>query len=362
MTEIAWLPEPPNHTEKARFFDAVVQAAGAGTPVSATALSWRGYPETRARADACLARAKKQPRGALGRAVKRAFLCGRYNWARRHFENSGATALCWQGLTGTRRAMMLGAQDAGARTFFAELAPFAGYKTLDPRGVNAEGSVPQSAAFYDDVTPDPDLIAALRDSSQARVPRRADVGQDATTVPEGDYIFVPLQVPDDSQMILFAGWVGSVTGFIAALAAASAALPPGMHLRLKEHPSARISLTETITTAMNAGARMVLDNQTDSFTQLRGSQGVLTVNSSMGLQAMLFDLPVIVTGECFYAFDALATRAPNPAALAAALSSAPFDGALRARFLTWLAKVYYIPETPQGYDLDRLRARLAGDI
>ena len=34
--------------------------------------------------------------------------------------------------------------------------------------------------------------------------------------------FVPLQVPDDSQMVLFAGWTGGMPGFVAAIAAAAA--------------------------------------------------------------------------------------------------------------------------------------------
>ena len=366
MTPIAWLPEPPKHTQKAAFFAAIRDVAGGGRALSAWAVAGRGYPETSARAADCLARAKRLPKGPIARAIKRAFLKGRYNYARRFFTRyPDHTALCWQGLTGTRRAVMLAAQDAGAARLFAELSPLPGHLTLDPKGVNAEGSVPQDVTFYDGTSADLALIATLKSQFQARAPRRADVGQGGDTMPTDPYIFVPLQVPDDSQMILFAGWVGSAPGFIAALAQASKALPVGWHLRLKEHPSARTPLTDIIDAAIANGARLVRDNQTDSFAQLASSQAVLTVNSSMGLQAMFWDKPVITTGASFYALPGVATHTNSAEALHTALAqpqALTFDPALRARFLTWLATRYYIPQTDAGFDTARIAARLNGDI
>lgn len=357
--KVVWLKE--NRAAKTAFFQAVAGDKGQG--LATWPLSFKDFPETRSRARDCLARAKKQPKGALGRALKLAFLRGRYNWARRYFtQNPDAMALCWQGLTGTRRAFMEGARDAGAARLFAELAPLPGFKTLDPAGVNAEGSVPQDVAFYDGVQADPDLLATLKDQFTARTSRRADVGQSEGQGADGPYIFVPLQVPDDSQMVLFAGWVGSMEGFINALTVAAQSLPDGWHLRLKEHPSSKIKLTTQINAAILAGARMELDNTTDSFAQIRGSRGVLTCNSSMGLQAMFFDVPVITTGRCFYALPGLTRHASDAVSLRKALAYADqlrFDPALRARFLTWLAKDYYIRETVDGFDHEAIRRRIA---
>lgn len=358
---IAWLNEP--HDDKRRFFQAIAEVDGQGHKLPTWPLSFHAYPETNARARDCLARAKKQPTSAIGRAIKLAFLKGRYNWARRYFtKHPDQIALCWQGLTGTRRAFMEGARDAGAARLFGELAPLPGFKTLDPCGVNAEGSVPQTPDAFDDVTPDTALIETLRNSFTARAPRRRDVGQAGKKTTDSPYIFVPLQVPDDSQMVLFAGWVGSIEGFINALTVAAQALPDGWHLRLKEHPSSKIKLTDQINAAIKAGARIVLDNATDSFGQIRASRGVLTVNSSMGLQAMFFDVPVITTGRCFYAMPGLTTHAPDAVSLRAALEAADqatFDADFRARFLTWLAKDYYIGETEKNFDHAAIKSRIA---
>ncbi|CUX82842.1 hypothetical protein [Roseibaca calidilacus] len=342
---IAYLAEP--NAEKQALFRAVARRLGYGQSLASWPISIRGYPETAARAEECLGRAKKQPRGTLGRALKRAFLKGRYNWARRWFSaRPGAVAMCWQGLTGTRRAFIEGARDAGAPTLFAELAPLPGRWTLDAQGVNAENSVPRRWEAYDAVAPNYELLAGLREAFEARQPRRRDVGQSDAPLPEdARFLFVPLQVPDDSQMILFAGWCGGLEGFIDALAEASAALPEGWHLRLKEHPSAKRSVRARIERHIAAGARLELDNARDSFAQLEASAGVLTVNSSMGLQAMFFDKPVIVTGEAFFAFEGVAHPAGSPQELAQLLADPDalgHDGDLRARFLTWLAHDYYI--------------------
>lgn len=342
---IAYLAE--NRSEKIAFFEAVAADLGQGRRLRTWPLSVLGYPETQARAAACLARAKRQPQGRFGRWLKLAFLKGRYNWARRYFErNPEAIAMCWQGLTGTRRAFMEGAKDAGAKRLFAELAPLPNRRTLDPAGVNAEGSVPRDPQFYKDVVEDAAMLAQLRDSFVARTPRRSDVKQGgASLASDAPFLFVPLQVPDDSQMTLFAGWCGGLEGFINALAEVSHNLPEGWHLRLKEHPSSKVRVTPLIQAHITDGARIVLDNDTDSFAQIRASEGVVTINSSMGLQAMFWDKPVVTTGDALFNIEGVVTQAASLADLGDILRGGrtlKFDAPLRRRVLTWLARDYYI--------------------
>jgi capsular polysaccharide export protein len=353
MPEVVWLAEYRRFKDD--LMQSVAAAAGQGRRLWTIPLRWRDWPETAARVEHCLARAKRQPRGPLGRALKRTLLRLQYNGARAWFAvRPGRLALCWNGLTGSRRAFMLGAADAGAARLFAELAPFAGRMTLDPMGVNAEGS-PRPGA-WDATRPDPALLDGLRTGMTARAPRRADVGQVAREI-DGPFLFVPLQVPDDSQIRLFSGWTRDLPGFLDALRQAAGALPPGWHLRVKEHPSARQSLA-----ALVAGDRLVLDNQTDSLSLLAQSRGVVTVNSSMGLQAMFWGKPVIVTGRAFWALPGLAHPAGSAAEMTALFSAAATlesDADQRARFLTWLARDYLIPVADGRADPAAVRARIA---
>ena len=339
--------------KKDSLFASVAEAAGGGVRLPLIGLSLRGFPESGARTRAALAVAKRQPKGRLGRWLKFALIWMQYNWARRYFaRHPGWVAMCWNGLTGSRRAFMEGARDAGAPRLFAELAPFPGRVTLDPEGVNAANSVPREAQFFRDwAAGAPERQGegwrSLGANLTARASRRADVGQSgAEALAEaGPFLFVPLQVPNDSQITLFAGWVKSVEGMLAALADASQNLPQGWHIRIKEHPSARASLAEPLEAAVSrAGGRLVVDNRTDTFEQVKASGGGITINSSVGLQAFFHDKPVIVLGAAYFAIEGLVHVADGQASLAALLKAPErlaFDPALRAGFMNFLDQVYY---------------------
>lgn len=347
---IIWLAEYNRRKDSA--MASVAAAAGGGRRRALIPLSLRGFAETGARTDAALARAKRQPKGALMRWAKRGLIAAQYNGSRRFFaRHPDAVALCWNGLTGSRMAYMTGAQDAGAGRLYAELAPLPGRMTLDPLGVNAENGLPRNPAFYRDwAAADParagDGWRALGANMVARPSRRADVGQgDGADLGTAPFLFVPLQVPGDSQIILFSDWVQSLPGFIAALGQAATRLPQGWHLRIKEHPSARASLAEPLAAAVAAsGGRVVIDNATDTFAQVAASRGVVTINSSVGLQAFFHDRPVIVTGRAFFALPGLVTPVAGADALGAAFAHADalaFDAPLRAAFMNYLDQVYY---------------------
>lgn len=361
--------------KKDTLFASLGDVAGGGVRLRAIGLSLRGYPESDARAKAALAVAKRQPRGALGKWLKYWLIRLQYNWARRYFtRHPDRIAVCWNGLTGSRRAYMAGAQDAGAARLFVELAPFPGRATLDPDGVNAQNSLPREGAFYRGWAEGQggvdDSWRVLGANLTARASRRADVGQAGAEAlaDAGNFLFVPLQVPNDSQITLFAGWVQSVPGMLSALAEAAQALPEGWHIRIKEHPSARTSLAGPLADALaQANGRLVVDNQTDTFEQVRASAGVITINSSVGLQAFFYDRPVIVLGQAFFAIDGLVHVAPDADAFQALLTAPDkltFDPDLRAGFMTFLDRIYYprISTDPQGnvsLDPDDARAKIA---
>ena len=327
------------NARKEAVFAALAQADGGGRRLWTVPWSWRGFPETEARVALCLARAKRQPVG-LWRWLKAGLIRAQYNGARRLFaRHPGAVAVAWNGLGGSRQAFLLAARDAGCGTLACELAPFPGRITVDPVGVNAESSVVGADFSGQDAG---DGWRALGEGLVARASRRDDVGQGAG-VPEGRFLFCPLQVPDDSQVTLFGGWTGGMAGFLGALQQAVGHLPDGWHLRVKEHPSAKTSLAGALEPLVATG-RVVVDNATDSFAQVQGSKGVVTLNSSMGLQAFFHDKPVVVLGRAFFAMPGLVTLADNQAALNAAFAGADslgFDPEARARFMNWLDRVYY---------------------
>lgn len=330
----------------------VCETGGGVGRLTDVSIGFRDWPETAGAAAASVATAKRQPRSDRHRRTKALVYRLQYNAFRRHFErHRDAVAVAWNGLTGTRRAYMAAARDAGRARLFLERAPLPGRVTVDPAGVNEVNSLPREAAFYTDWAMSQggpsDGWRALGAKMTARPSRRADVTQgdpseDLTAQP---FVFCPLQVPDDTQLRLFGGWVPNIERFIALLAEAAPALPQGWHLRVKEHPSSKVSLATALEAAQAAApGRIVIDNSSDTFAQVAASQAVITLNSSVGLQAFFHDRPVMVLGKAFFRIPGLVTPIDDAAALAAAFctaDTASYDADLRDAFMSYLDRVYY---------------------
>lgn len=338
----------PRKDKRARI-EAVLTGLGAIAWHGLPPLSARNYPETSARAAEALAAAIRQPRGSLQAFLKRKLFELQYNGSRRLFErHSGDVAVAWNGLNGSRRVFMQAAADAGARTLYFELAPFPDMVTVDPAGVNFANHLPRRIEPYKAWLQSSGIEPGLWRSRGRKIRQRAALLDKADGMgdlpPVGDpFVFVPLQVPGDSQIRLFGRAFRTVPDFIRALGRLSGALPPGWHLRLKEHPSARQSFAACLREF--PGQRIFIDNGSDTFDLVRASRAVLTVNSSVGLEAMFFDKPVIAAGDCFWAIDGVALAAEDEAALGRLLAQADrldFDPAARDAFLSYLTEVYYV--------------------
>lgn len=168
----------------------------------------------------------------------------------------------------------------------------------------------------------------------------------AKVTPEGEltdpFVFVPLQVPGDSQLRLFGGAFRTVEAVLETIAEAAKGLPEGWHVRLKEHPTSRIAFGDMIERLKHP--KLVLDNNTDTFAQVAAARVVVTVNSSVGLEAMFYEKPVVALGDCFWAIPGIANHCPTPGALRNTLSNPEtisFDPSTRAAFLSFLVSEYY---------------------
>lgn len=348
---------------KRSIIEGLLQPLGNITWKRFPAMRFASYPETAARAEEAYAAALRPRRPALAWAQKR-FYALNYNGIRDWFErHPDRIAVAWNGLNGLRRIFLDAARDAGARTLYFELAPFKGRITCDPVGVNQANALPRTADFYMDWMTRSTVQADDWRRYRANITQRASAHEKpagtAQAQPAGRYLFAPLQVPGDSQLRLFGGRFRTVPDFIDALVSASEALPEGWHLKVKEHPTSRISYADRL---VGRSHRVILDNRTDTFALVAGSDGVVTVNSSVGLEAMFFDKPVVACGECFWAIPGIAETASDPAALAAAFSRPQawsYDIVTRGAFLTYLLEEYYVSTDGSPAEADKVRRRLA---
>ena len=250
----------------------------------------------------------------------------------------------WNGQGGRRRTLILVAEQIGLRTLFAELAPIAGHVTLDPQGVNAAGMLSADPEYYRA------WGAAHADSGavdrwRERLVTRAGVSRDNQgETGSGPFLFVPLQVRGDTQISVHGDWIGSVPAFIDEVARAAQHLPPGWRVVFREHPSDRQGNAEQL--GRLVGPRVAVDNATDTFELVRRSAGAVTVNSSVGMQALLFGKPVLVLGRSNYSVPGVAATARGAEDLDAAFAGAKdwdIDLTLADAFLRFVADEYYVP-------------------
>ncbi len=145
-------------------------------------------------------------------------------------------------------------------------------------------------------------------------------------------LFAPLQRPSDTATRFFAR--GSITyeRHLEILAELSAGLPLGWRLLCKRHP-------------LEDKTDPAIGPEVDHFhvsDLLELSDAVLTFNSGVGLQALLHETPVLVTGRAYYSIEGVTHAVASADDVILALEAGlPFDTRLAFRFLNYLINRLY---------------------
>ena len=244
----------------------------------------------------------------------------------------------------------------GLPRVFTEAGFLPGTMQVDARGLNAANSVPRDPAFY--LHAGADFAAAgLPDAIGRRAPKR---GRAAPVSLPARYVFVPFQVPSDMQVRLHSPWIRSMEQFLEVLVDMARRCPDKTFV-IKEHPSFR----RAVDRGGRTGDRVIFANDNDTADLIAGAEAVVTLNSTVGFEALVMDRPVIVLGAAHYAVADLVLRAGDAAALQAALTQVPGwrpDPRLRRQFLGYVRNRYLVPGTfdrPDPRIADHITARAA---
>ena len=113
---------------------------------------------------------------------------------------------------------------------------------------------------------------------------------------DDDYVFVALQIPTDTVAAL-----AEITGVELVRTVAEHYLGSSTKVRVKRHPYCNsMSVQQTLESLCAAGAIEMSDASVHDL--IAGAKAVFTVNSGVGLEALLHGRPVIITGECDYSY------------------------------------------------------------
>lgn len=238
----------------------------------------------------------------------------------------------------------------GCRTFFFENGLLPNTTTLDPKGVNFHNSVPRDAAFYRRyAASQPDVP----EEATVLVPRKPRHGGLKPIVLPERYVFIPFQDDRDTQVRLFSPWVGNMRELFAL--GERLAAETDLAVVFKEHPSSRESYPEL---HRRTHERLLFANGNSTQELIEGSQFVVTLNSTVGLESILLGRPLITLGQAFFNVEGVVMHADSAeelVRLAKRFPDWPIDEALRKSFLLYLKDVYCVPGRWQDADADHLQ-------
>jgi capsular polysaccharide export protein len=232
---------------------------------------------------------------------------------------------------------------------------------VDLQGINADNSLSRDPDFYRALPAAP--ARDNRATLEVRKTTPGKPGEDAglRALPER-YIFVPFQVDSDTQILLQSPWIKDMRGFFRLLLRVFRQLDdPQLHLIFKEHPSSE-SVYPDLHRDAGREARIHIVNNYLTQQLIEQAEGIVTINSSVGIESLLFDRPVIVTGRAFYNIPGLVMKADSETELLDALRHVKTfrsDQLLRRNFLHYLETDYLVPGKKFSRDEVHLRAMAA---
>ncbi len=291
--------------------------------IKAVLLSSKSCPHVQEHTEIAFQSVRHLPNYAAGKRLKLEFLKLQYNWIYHLLaKREPRQVQIYNGLNGVNHLVSAACRELDLSTLYFERAPLQHSLQIDPVGVNFRSSVPRNTDFYGRVSTmlaerglheedlQPMTLDDYGDRYRINVDNNSTLQQsNAHALQDLSYLFCPLQVPRDTQLTVFGGWIESISHLLDCLNKASRHLPPGMHIRIKEHPKSRISFADSVAHYNNS--RLVLDHQHNVYDLLNHSSGVVTINSSVGLEAFLFKKCVITLGDALYSFGNLTLRASN---------------------------------------------------
>ncbi len=269
---------------------------------------------------------------------------------RQALKNSKASHMVlWNGLKFRQGVVIAAAESLGIKVLVMENGLLPGMTTLDRQGVNFLNSVPRDPAFF---------IAQSGNSNLPHepVPERPD------DLPQ-HYIFVPFQVNTDSQVVLFSPWLKDMFALTDALLTAENKLGEKMPcVVLKTHPACDQDYSELAQQLTAQSRKIQLRTSGDTRALIAHADAVATINSTVGVEAIIANINTLVLGQAFYNLPGLTLSAQSQDELELQLLQLEHfspNPTIRQGFLSYLKNHYQVPGRWQEADDAHLQAACA---
>lgn len=263
------------------------------------------------------------------------------------FENHGCeTVILWNGMKQPNRTPYVVAKAVGKKTQLFENGLLPHTTVLDSNGVNAMNSLPRESAFYRKWQGD---LKSVDKNLVVRAPHKnRKAGQSEIELPLR-YVFVPFQVPNDTQIVCHSPWVEDMEAFYQKLEYALDFLKQqadwqAFKFVVKEHPSWPRSFTHL----HHKNDDIIFANDNNTQQLVENALAVVTINSTVGIEALLLDKSVITLGNAFFNIDGLVEHCPDQQSFNQALlqiDNQVVDTPLVEKFLSYVRIEYSLPQS-----------------
>lgn len=255
----------------------------------------------------------------------------------------------WNGNKFYGATAAIAARAAGRRTLFFEGGLLPDTTTMDDRGINHANSLPREPGFYLEWARKNQVGTAglpLKLVKREFDSKKRVIGREESLPPR--YIFVPFQVNGDSQIFNHSRWIRNMHQFYEILTRLATAMRDKQTvLVIKEHPSCPMEYRDLHRKAATSG-RLLFANLNSTQQLIENAEAVMTINSTVGLEALLLNRKVITLGEACYNLTGLVVHSDNEEQLLQAVNGIGDwqpNQALRQAFLSFVYQRYCIPSS-----------------
>ena len=271
--------------------------------------------------------------------------------------------IIWNGLKFRQRLFVLAAQSLNvSHTLFFENGLLPNTTTIDFKGVNYLNTVPRKSAFFQEYLRSQGLTTeiATQQLHKSLTPFW-NIEERPTQLPQ-KYIFIPFQVNSDSQITLFSPWIPHMRVLFDVIKNAAEHIDTeNLHFIFKLHPADNEEYTD-LKAELPKNFHFIENIPTSTLIQ--HAHAVITINSTVGLESLIFNKKVIVLGQAFYNMKHLTLQASNSKSLAAKIDQVNdwiYNEPLRIAFLHYLFNQYAVPcdwKNPSDQHWQHIRARI----
>jgi capsular polysaccharide export protein len=206
------------------------------------------------------------------------------------------------------------AHKLGKKTLTFENGLLPNTTTVDPQGVNNKNSlVGLSRDFYEKVEPDTEKLRALYEEKPVLralkskwyhgIFRGKTKGVPEQVEMPKRYIFMPFQVHDDTQVLLYSP-IKTMSEFVAAVVPAveeyNKQYADDVWIVAKEHPSDFGRTDYSSLEKQYYGKKILFLKYYPTPALIKDAQAIITLNSSVGIEALMQHKQVITLGQAFY--------------------------------------------------------------